>query len=157
MLSPSSTNHAVPRRGLTLLDTTITVLLLGIMAATAMPQFSGLYSGYRVDAAADRLVADLELAREAAVSRSTSATVSFTASGYTIPLLAHLDATDVRYTVDLSDIPYEASIASYDLDGDNALVFSRYGTADSDATITISAGGADVTVTVDSDTGEVDR
>ena len=143
------------RRGLSLVDLVISVLLMGILTATAAPRFAAVLERYRAQAAAERIQADLNLAREAAVSSSATVTIKFAPStdNYNIPDLAHLDASGETYVVELTGAPYWARLNGADLGGDLILLFNRFGAPDSGGTITVQSGSAVQTVTVDPDTG----
>ena len=68
--------RAAIRRGFSFLELTIVVLIIGIMAAIAMPNFTAALSKYRVDAAAQRLVTDLARVQSLAYSTSTTQTLT---------------------------------------------------------------------------------
>src|SRR6056297_2096158 len=73
----SSRQRRSKRRGLSLLELTVVLLLLGIVAAVAQPKFSETLSRYRVEAAAARLQSDLVYAQTLARVRSRATTVRF--------------------------------------------------------------------------------
>ena len=93
------------RSGLTLLDVVIAVLILGIMSMAAVPRYTGLLHQYRVEAAAERLVADLQLVRNNAYACSETRSVLFNPSqvSYQIPSSTTVARDGV---VDLSAAPY---------------------------------------------------
>ena len=152
MPAPDRTRSA----GFTLIELVIVVMILGIMAAVAMPRFADSLSQHRVDAAAKRIEADLELARRRARISSAAQSVQFDAGAqsYVLPGVPHVDHPDRDYQVELARPPYEASIVSADLGGDSELLFDGYGAPDSAATIVIQSGKHQKTITVDPDTGE---
>jgi len=70
-----ATTHAArntrsPQRGLTLLELAIVVAVTAIVAAAAAPSFTTLIDGRRLDSAAMRLAADIQLARSEAIARN---------------------------------------------------------------------------------------
>ena len=142
------------RSGLSLLDVVISVLIIGVLAASAGPRFAGTLEFYRAQSAAERIQADLGLARESARSNSSPVAVQFSPAtdDYTIPAISHLDSPGLTYAVDI-DAAYDAEIVSAVLGGDSVLTFDRYGQPDSGGTVTVQSGGTQQTVTVDSDTG----
>jgi type IV fimbrial biogenesis protein FimT len=71
-----ATTHAArepgkrPQHGLTLLELAIVVAITAIVAATAAPSFTALIDTRRLDGAATRLAADIQLARSEAIARN---------------------------------------------------------------------------------------
>ncbi|HEV7578340.1 MAG TPA: GspH/FimT family pseudopilin [Caldimonas sp.] len=64
------------QQGLTLLEVAIVVAVAAIVAATAAPSFSALLDSRRLDSAATRLAADIQLARSEAIARNRSLRLS---------------------------------------------------------------------------------
>lgn len=145
------------RRGITLVDTVITVMIIGILAAVATPKFVDAMLYHRAVAAARRVKADLEWSRRQAISGSSAVSVQFDSATerYAIPALPDLDRPGQSYLVDLTSCPYSAEIVSASCGGDEELIFDRYGSPDSGGTITVQAGKYSHTVTVAADTGKV--
>ncbi len=141
--------------GFTLVELVIVIMILGIMAAVAVPRYADALSKHRVDAAARRIEADLELARRRAKITSTSQSVQFDAgaSRYLLPGVPSRDHPASAYQVDLAKPPYSASIASADFGGDAEIRFNGYGYPDSAATIVVRSGKHQRTIVVDPDTG----
>ncbi len=146
----------VRRAGFTLVELVITVLIMGILAAVAAPKFADTLHRTRVESAAKRIKVDLGLARQNAISRSSTQTVQFTPAtdDYTLPGMADLDHSSQTYSVDLAAAPYNAVLVSATLGGDSDVQFDQYGQPDSGGTITVESGAFKKTVTVDPDTGQ---
>lgn len=68
---------ARPRRGLTLIETMITVALLAVLATLAAPSFGSALARYRLKAAAEDLAHDLAEARIAATQRGAALHLNF--------------------------------------------------------------------------------
>ena len=145
-----------PRRpGFTLVDLVVTVLIIGILAAVAAPKFADTLHRTRAESAAKRIKVDLGLARQNAISRSSTQTVQFTPAtdDYILPGMADLDHSSQPYSVDLTAAPYKAVLVSATLGGDSDVQFDQYGQPDSGGTITVESAAFQKTVTVDPDTG----
>ena len=137
------TNYSAFRlhRGFTLVELLTTMLVLGILATAAVPSFVSSLMYHRVESAAVRLKRDLELARQTAVTRSTSCSLDFTtATAYTISNLESLDHVGLPYSVDLAGPPHGVQVTSVDFSGTNTVTFNGYGTPSSDGTVVLRAG-----------------
>lgn len=138
------------------MDVVITALIVGVLAAVVVPRFVGSLHQYRVDAAATRIQADLELARESAISLSKSVVVQFTPDSdeYSMPQLTDPDHPGSAYTVRLSASPYETSLVSAMFGGDAEVEFDHFGRPDSGGTITIQSGDRQRVLTIDTEVGQ---
>lgn len=142
------------RRGVTLIDLAITVLVVGILAAAAVPRFAGALHVYRVDAAAKRVAADLNFARDQAIARSVDQTVTFASNGksYVLDGVADPDHPSRTYEVSLIDEPYVLK-ANVSLGTSSSVTFDIYGRPNHGGSVTVSSGGVSKVVTVDQTTG----
>jgi len=133
------------------------VVIIGMLAAMAIPRFANSLAHRRVEAAARRIAADLALAQRRAKFTSASQKVTFdvVANSYLLVGVQHLDHPDEAYQVSLSEDPYRAAIVNVDFGATDPeeIVFDGYGVPDSGGTIVVDAGGNQKTVTVDPDTG----
>lgn len=134
----------------------IVVLIVSVLAAVAAPKFADTLHRTRAESAAKRIKADLGLARQNAISRTSTQTVQFTPAtdDYTLPGMADLDHSSQTYSVDLAAAPYNVVLVSATLGGDSDVQFDQYGQPDSGGTITVESGAFKKTVTVDPDTGQ---
>ncbi|QPF73849.1 hypothetical protein G8A07_13590 [Roseateles sp. DAIF2] len=72
MLSRPSPHPSLPQRGLSLVESCVVCLILGILLATALPAMQRLMQGQRLQQIAHTLMTDLQQARSDAVRRSDS-------------------------------------------------------------------------------------
>ncbi len=154
--------HPCARSAFTLVELVMVVCVLAIVAGVAVPQFANSLTRHRVDAAASRLIADIELAQRHARVSSDGLTINFdrTGPGYHLVGLPDVDRPTQDYRVALGTDPYDVVMARIDFGSDDALVFDAYGLPDRGGSIVLKAGRHAVTVMVEADTGrahEVDR
>jgi type IV fimbrial biogenesis protein FimT len=98
-----ATTHAAhktgnrPQHGLTLLEVMIVVAITAVVASVAAPSLGALIDARRLDSAATRLAADIQLARSEAIARNRPLRLSlFTASGATCWIVHSGVAADCR-------------------------------------------------------------
>jgi prepilin-type N-terminal cleavage/methylation domain-containing protein len=68
------------RRGFTLVETVMVVMLMGLMLAIAAPRFTAMRNGLRIDTAAYQLAGDLRRAQVEAIKLNQTVTVAKTAA-----------------------------------------------------------------------------
>jgi Tfp pilus assembly protein FimT len=144
------------RRAVTIVELVIVIMVMGIMAAVAAPAFFESLVYHRVESAARRVKADIELARHTARLKSATQSVTFTATGYSLSgAVSGLDDPGQSYAVDLTAEPYELSKVSANFNNALTVAFNGYGTPTSGGTVVLTAHQHRCTVTVDGVTGEV--
>lgn len=141
-------------RAFSLVELVIVLAIIGLVAAMAVPRFANATVRSRVDAAAKRIAADLELARTYAIHSSTPQTVTFKGNFYVISSIRDLDHPTSSYKVDLSSDPYQVNIRLVDFGGDSEVTFDIYGNADSSGTVVIRDARYERTIQFDADTGQ---
>lgn len=139
-----------------LIELVVVLMIVGIVAAVAIPRFAGAAVRQRVDAAARRVAADLNLARRHAHQTSNSLTVAFdvAADSYKMLGMPDADRPAVDYEVHLRDEPYQARLVSANLSGFEKVEFDAYGLPKHGGTIVVAVSDEKRTVNVDPDTGE---
>jgi len=143
------------RRAFSLVEVTCTVVLMGIMAAMAVPRFSRFVANQQIEAAARRVIADLAYARREARQSSSSRTVTFdvASSSYRLVGVKDLNRVGRDYQVSLNKEPYRVKITSASFGGTAQIAFNGYGSPSSTGTVVLSVGNLTQTITVDADTG----
>jgi prepilin-type N-terminal cleavage/methylation domain-containing protein len=158
----------------TLVELMIVVVVLGIVAAIAAPMLTAT-DATKVNSAAKLLIADLQFAQAHSISHADDLCglrVEAGGVGYSITTNGP-PPFDCASASAASDIIHDTtlamtfgsgraaelsgvSISGYALDGDACVVYDALGALDqaTDATITLTAGGSTVTVTVDPISGE---
>lgn len=156
------TSKRTRRRAFTLIDLTVTLLILGIVAAVAVPKFSQSLDIIRADSAARHIAADLNYARHRAQVSSQSVPVNFIESpaSYAMPTTPHLNRSGETYAVRLADSGMNVRLA-VNLQGGKSMTYNNYGlpfagsplSAMTSGTITIGSGAAAKTVIINPQTG----
>jgi prepilin-type N-terminal cleavage/methylation domain-containing protein len=151
--TPARSARQRPRRGFSLLELTIVLIIISIVATIGSVRYAGALATYRVDAAARRLVADLSAARQRARTEGVRVYVQFdpTISTYTVMTGAEIDAqesgsstlTHGPIRVDLREGPYNSRISRLRSgSGQPKAVFDVYGMSDTTIEITLAVGGS---------------
>jgi len=140
-----------------LLELVLVLMIVTVVAAIAIPRYSGWQFRYRADAAARRIEADLTLARQRAKASSASQFVAFDvdAETYHMPGSPDIDRPGSDYEVDLSLGPYHASLVSADFAGNATLMFDGYGVPNAGGTVVVQSGNITRTITLYPGTAEV--
>lgn len=131
------------------------VLVMGILAASAVLRFADALTSTRVTSAAQRLAADLRYLRSQAITSSATRQVTFVVAQnrYTLVNVKSIDRPTVDYSVDLDDL-FGATLINATLGGNGILKFDMHGQPDSGGTITMRCGSTTRTITVRAITGE---
>ncbi len=144
------------RRAFSIIELVIVLLIMGILAAVAMPTFVDSLSFCRVESAARRLKADLELVRQTARLKSASQTITFSGSTYTTSAsIKSLDRPQQTYSVNLSDSPFGLTGVTANFASQQSVSFDGYGKPTSGGTILLEANDHQCTVTLNGTTGDV--
>ncbi len=148
---PNANERLVQRRsGFGLLDMVMTLLVMSIVLAIAAPRVSKNYQRIALNAAAERLVSQLNTARALAVSRGASVRLSFTSSpaGFTAADSASSTTlTSFSLADDLQGATLTATFGSQ-----STVVINVYGTAASSGTVVLRAQGNSRTISISNQT-----
>ncbi len=152
------------RRGISLVDLVVTVLIMSIIAAVTVPRFTGILAQYKVETAARQIAADLNYARQYArqTSGTTAVLFQFSPPAYFFNGVPALDHSGAAYSVDLDSLGYDVAFSSIDFDGNTLLMFDENGRPSTGSTaagltsgsVTVQSGSASRTVVVDVGTGK---
>ncbi len=153
------------RTGLSLIELTIGLGLVAIMAGVAVPRYIDAVSGYRVQVAARRLADDLQWTQRAARQTASpqSITIDPTQHRYQLSHATSPTRRDQPYQIRLDASPYHVQIVDLQLDppaeaaADSAVTlhFNRFGQPDQAMEVTLRAGQKLRTISVASLTGKV--
>ncbi len=143
-------------QGFSLLELVLVLGILTALAAIGIPRYGASAARYRADMVAQRLIADLRLARGHAKASSASQSVEFDVdlNQYTLPGLAPLDPHQADYTVLPSQPPYRAVMTEAIFGDDDVVIFDGWGVPDSGGRVTLQCAAEQRTVVLDSLTGE---
>ena len=144
------------RRGLTLVELVVVILILGILGALATPRFMDAVQGARLKAAARSVRSDLEYLRDCAINRGRSVEVQFDAAGdrYVSPAVDHPDRPGRALAVDVKERFDPAIELSADFAGQPTVMFDLSGVprvegdAIASGRVVLSLGNHSLTVVV---------
>ena len=143
-----------------LVELVLVTAIVATVAAVAVPRYANSLARYRVDAAARRVVVDLELAAAQARTTSTGLTINFNTvtNQYQIPgldqVLGGLPGGVTDYTVLLNKAPYHANLVSAAFAASPSVTFNGFGEANANGTVVVTVGDTTRTVTFDRVRGE---
>lgn len=140
---------------MTIVEVVVVLVVISILSAIAVPRFAGFSANQRLEAAANRVRADLALAQRLARYSSSSQTVRFyiTTNRYSLINLPSPDHAAGSYAVPLGEDPYRVQVSSANFGGDTILVFNGYGEPDSDGSVTLRTGNRTRTIYLQSGSG----
>ena len=147
---------AARAKAFTLVELLMVVVIVSIVGAIALPRYGNAVAQYRLDAAAKRIVADIDYARALAMSTSQSRSIIFSPAyqTYSIANVTSLDNRSTTYTVNLNAEPYKSSLVSATFGGSSTITFDPYGTPSSGGTVVVRTPTTQKTITIDATTGK---
>lgn len=151
------------RRGFSLIELTMILATVAIIAAVAVPRYTSAVQHYQLDSAARQIAADIALAKSRANFGSTAVIISFSPSNssYQIVGMPALNGATGWYTVNLAADPYRVTLVGATF-GNGAtstsgsqLTFDGYGTPVTGGSVVIGNGTSRRTITVDASSGNI--
>lgn len=139
------------RHAFTLIELVVTLVIVGIVAAIAVPRMASAQVSNRLDAVAARLDSEFVGAGELARARGESLTIQISASTDTLRVYkgAGASRSTLLKTVDFSAAPYQADITATNIaDGSGYLTVDAFGIYEAGAKVVYNIGGVSRSITV---------
>jgi Tfp pilus assembly protein FimT len=142
-------------RSFSLLELVLIMAIVATLAAIAVPRYGTALDRYHADAAAHRIIRDLELARATARAEGKTVTLTFNVAQdrYVLSGVDDLENSGSDAEVILTDEPYRSRVNSALFSGDTKVIFDGYGAPDSGGTVVVSCGAITRSVMLDQDLG----
>jgi prepilin-type N-terminal cleavage/methylation domain-containing protein len=139
------------RHGFTLIELTIVIMTIGILAAAAAPKYRDSLVYYRLDAAARRIGNDLRYARQYARKSCKVQSLSFSVASdnYTTTTVQDMNRRGTGFTVNLAT-EYSVDVITADFGGSPTLQFDIFGRPNQAGTVVIQSNSTQLTITLDS-------
>lgn len=149
--------RAVRRRsGATLPELVITLMILSVMAAIAIPRLSNARRRARLELAARRVSTDLRFVRQQSIGQKRTCGIAFDTAGQAYERFRIRDdgSRETLRTVEFGRPPHEnIRIQQADFGGATEVRFSPLGIPDASGTVTLTDGVEKVVLTLDAATG----
>ena len=130
-------------RAFSLIELVIVIVIVSVLAAIALPRMSQAAARQRLQAAADRVVADFALAQDRARAASQSVTISFDVDTNSY----QLDAVGGQaITVQLGEEPYGVKLSLAEFGSGTDAVFNGFGVPQNTGKVTLSTDSGAETI-----------
>jgi len=149
----------------TLVELIIVVLIMGIIAATALPAVSEAFVDANLRSAARKLMANLNYARNLAITDGAAYGLTFSSSGYSVLKMINkadfASADNIVATNPLTHRPWNVGLAgdhitlSANFSGQAGMYFDATGAPNAAGQVSLSNGGLSFRVNVEAATGRV--
>lgn len=135
-------------QGFTLVELVLVMIIIGVIAAIAMPRFAQATARQQLDAAANRLVSDLEKAQHHARSTSNQVTLSFDTRDNSY---SFTPAFGTAYTVQLDEPPYQVTMPVAEFNGATTVSFNGFGIPSESGAVKLATGSGTAVITLGAD------
>jgi prepilin-type N-terminal cleavage/methylation domain-containing protein len=142
-----------------MIEMVVVLFIMGIMAAVALPRFSGTLENQRVDGAARRIASDLEQAARAAAASSSSSSIEYYVGAknnyYLMTGRPDPDHPSQTYAVRLNRLYDGVVLEKVDFAGKSQITFNGFGVPASGGDIIVRSGTTQRRISLDAATGKV--
>ena len=161
-IASASASSLLRRRGLTLIELTMVLLIMGILTAVAAPRLTSQLNQHSVGSVRTLILTDLKAAQQEALTTSSSVTVSIDRLRNQYSVTANRGGTaTILKTVRIGDDPWNSAMTSL-LQGSTkksvdtmTLTINGAGVFAENVVINLASGSATARATVDAATGRI--
>ncbi|MFN0195847.1 MAG: Tfp pilus assembly protein FimT/FimU [Planctomycetaceae bacterium] len=145
------------RSGVTLIDMACTTLLIGVMAAVAVPRLSSSINYYRIESASKQIASEIEMVRRyaKATGKNQSVTFDLALNKITMSAMADMDHPASYRSVSLNNLNGTVTLVSASFGGIPTLTFDMHGKPVNGGTIQILSGGTVKYIVVNGTSGRI--
>ncbi|MBO6513506.1 MAG: prepilin-type N-terminal cleavage/methylation domain-containing protein [Phycisphaerales bacterium] len=139
------------KAGFSLIELTMVVAILGIIAAIAVPRFADAASGRQLQASKKQLLSDIENTKLRARATSTRHTIKFYPSRniYVIAEGNTVDDTTIIIARDLTAEPFNTTIRRTDLGGDEVITVTAFGDCTPPAVVRLKSNNERIDISIE--------
>lgn len=149
----SRRRSTIATTGFTLIEVTLVVAIIAVMAAMALPRMAAATDRRRADLIARKVAADLTWVQAAARARCTTATLTVDATGKSYTMAGMTDASRVvsGLTVTFNDAPFSGKVTP----ASTVVSFNSSGIPSASVTLTCTSGSASRNVVLTRPSGAI--